>query len=110
MKKFITPILAVLLGSMIPSAPAKLTCFYFIYDGTGAQNDMNNYSVTTIQPAACLGADRLCWIKMCVADDVVSPADFAAVFEALDVVNDGANTLDDDPEKQLGSTILEKRF
>ncbi|AXY76088.1 hypothetical protein D3H65_19790 [Paraflavitalea soli] len=110
MKKFITPILAVVLGSMIPAAPVKLTCYYFIYDGTGPQNDMSNYSVTVVQPTACLGANRLCWIKICVDDDVVSPTDFETVFEALDVVNDASNTLDDDPEKQLGSTILEKRF
>jgi hypothetical protein len=108
MKKLLLPFIACVIGIIFSSFSRRDTCFYLIYI-SGPQNSYSSYGVTTVQPASCAGNEVLCWIRICKGDNVLTEADFNFVFEFLDVVNDFANTLDDDVEKDFGSTHLEKK-
>lgn len=89
-------------------APSK----YVTYDGTGAQNDVSNYNLSTAPttaPDPCDLAAQLCWFRVddLDHDNDIDAADFAASFEIRDVINDDNNTLNDDSED--GETIEKKQ-
>lgn len=82
-------------------------CAYFIYDGTGDQCDINNYTKQTTQPSACPGNARLCWFKCCDHDNDgdVDVEDFNICFDSYDTDDDCS--LDDEAEI---AGILEKHI
>lgn len=79
-------------------ADKKVVCKYFIYDGMGAENDINSYDTTSIAPASCNGHDIICFFRICDDDGDVTPAEFADAFNALNVTDPLLNLLSDEAE------------
>ncbi|MBS1598438.1 MAG: hypothetical protein JST75_09430 [Bacteroidetes bacterium] len=104
MKKIVFPLLAVSLAIIafsftrkvkISSSNKPLVTVYFVYKGSGSQNNAANYTQQSAQPATCPGATNLCWFK------VQNGTTFAATFSALDVNHDGVITSADGAEDHL---------
>lgn len=76
----------------------RLVCVYFIYKGAGAEDDMSSYDTTTTAPLPCGGNDVICFFRICDDNGTVTPAEFAAAFAALNVIDPGSNLLSDEDE------------
>ncbi|MBS1598439.1 MAG: hypothetical protein JST75_09435 [Bacteroidetes bacterium] len=101
MKKYLFGTFAVIaaIAFFAFSAPVKVTSpraiTYFVYKGTGAQNNQANYTQQSTQPATCASATNLCWFS------VASGSTFAATFSALDKNHDGVITSADQAEDHI---------
>lgn len=102
MKKYFISVLALLFGVML-SAFSSNSCIniYLIYDGSGDQKDLSNYSQTTVPQSSVAGDDVIIWIRICDSNGVITVSEWVCIFEELDTVNDNLNSLDDESEKTL---------
>lgn len=88
------------------------TPIFVTYDGSGDQDDVDNYNFTSMvitEPTECTGSTNLCWFKVTDVDNdnVIEESDFDASFNALDVTNPQNNSLSDESEI---SHILSKKI
>lgn len=103
MKKNLLGIFALVLTIAVSSFTVKkVTNRYLVYKGTGLENAIGNYnSPTTTEPADISGgATILNWFRVVdVNDNGIDATEFNTAFEQYDVVNDAANSLDDETDE-----------
>jgi hypothetical protein len=103
MKRNLLGLFAVVLAIAISSfTVSKRANYYVVYKGAPfAQDQIGSYNTPTLsQPATASGTTVLNWFRIpdTNLDGIISQSELGTEFEVLDVVNDLANTLDDDAE------------
>lgn len=108
MKRNLFAFCAIVMAVIFSSFTIKpLVTSYFIYNGSGDQDDILNYAAPeTTKPAIDPGSTSLNWLRVDDNDGIVDQTEFKTGFEALDQVNTTSDVLDDDMED---SDFLDKK-
>ena len=109
MRKYLIPIIALVMAISLSSFSKKSFIVYFVYNGTGSQNFMGSYEQTVFTQSWIPGTDVLAWFSIDDDDGSITTTEFNTAFETLDVYADSWNSLDDDLEVRTGQYQLEKK-
>lgn len=114
MKRNLLGLAAVLLTIAVSSFTTRVDYFYFIYSGSGAEKNINNYADQSAQPSHsynALSPQKLNWFRI---EDVdvsgdIDVSEFNSAFEAYDQVDTGSDLLRDEAADITGELDLENK-